>query len=348
MPGSISACLAACLPSKCCYSNQSDVESCFDGSDERSIDACRRYKPYCDVVYDAWEGATEGVLKIPNVQIVQLCMAENGLANNNKEEEAAENGTEYAVENATSANITESMPSTESFERKRLRGHRDTRRRKLRIIDTPNQICQQHCKSARCCHAPAYAEGLVLSASGVYTDSVRGDHVVTDCQEDFGKNRERCSEYDKFCDFSLSGNDWSGNGLWTSRPTPSPSARPTMRPSGTPTDNAIRWTSRPTPSPTVTSLPTLTPRPTDDSLEELPSPLEVQLDPDRPSSTPTATLHPTISSPPTNVPSPYPTILPAQSLEISASCSGTENIEMIAAGLSPARIDCLAACSNGL
>eukprot|EP00571_Detonula_confervacea_P008369 CAMPEP_0172327768 /NCGR_PEP_ID=MMETSP1058-20130122/60003_1 /TAXON_ID=83371 /ORGANISM="Detonula confervacea, Strain CCMP 353" /LENGTH=1143 /DNA_ID=CAMNT_0013044853 /DNA_START=83 /DNA_END=3514 /DNA_ORIENTATION=+ len=358
LPGSLEACAAACSPSACCYpNNQQGVKSCVDEGDERSVDACRRYWPYCDIFYDAWLGAENGVLRTPNANIARMCTAESNVEDN----------------------AEEIVTMSEEFERKRLRGHETPHQRRMETIDTPDQVCQQHCKSARCCHAPSSITGAVLSASGVYTDAERGHHVVRNCQEDFGKNKGLCRIYDEFCNgyFSSANGTSLVNEGWTSPTLPPilttpptvsmvPSSIPSSRPSSMPSDNVLLgpsimptdnaftgiWTSRPTHSPTDSSSPTASSSPThslspsDDSLPTLQP--EEQEDPYQPTSIPTSSSYPTTSNLPSNAPSPFPTILPAPSLEVAASCSGTENEEMISAGMSPARNNCIIACQNGL
>ena len=331
LPGSLSACLSACLPSACCYPDYSeDEKSCLDENDLRSVEACRRYQPYCDIFYDTWPGATEGVLRTLPDSVVQMCLESNF---GNDEESMAKDAADG-----------DTPPADGSFERKRLRSHGPDSRRKLSGHNTTQEddICLLHCKASLCCHAPSDVEGSVLSASGVYTD-VMGDHVVTNCQSDFGTNKPLCETYDKFCTHPSNGDDGAANPSWMVSSGPPMKAPGLMTPTPAPGLSSrqpihdVKWTSRPTPHPTVSSSPTL-------SLS--------------PSSYPSMTSKPTLSPRPTlsgapSAPTTSPTfaaaiIPPANTLEISAACSGTENVEMINAEISAARVNCISACRDGL
>jgi len=387
LPGSLSACMAACLPSMCCYPDRANNNknvgkpSCLDRKDERSVEACRRYMPFCDVFYDTWAGGAEGDLRMPSPGIVQMCAEENEKKLLDFVEEDfswEDNDVGNLTENVTTfesfdgeednevGNLTENDMTVESFERKRLRGHNPTfhnehRRRRLDIVDSPSEICQQHCMAARCCHAPLNDPRLVMSSSGVYTHFAGGKYAVTNCQEDSIRNQKACVEYDAFCDYAALGDADGmtfGNGLWTGRPSPAPEAAPEvemgpslpptasadMVPTFEPTENVftIRWTSRPTAVPTVSASPSRSVSPTRTSRPSS------RVDSDRPSAIPTLSWKPTTSSPPTVTPSINPKIAPAETLEIAASCSGSENVQMIAAGLSPGRMECIKSCQNGL
>eukprot|EP00581_Thalassiosira_minuscula_P004667 CAMPEP_0183746230 /NCGR_PEP_ID=MMETSP0737-20130205/66647_1 /TAXON_ID=385413 /ORGANISM="Thalassiosira miniscula, Strain CCMP1093" /LENGTH=1405 /DNA_ID=CAMNT_0025981917 /DNA_START=125 /DNA_END=4338 /DNA_ORIENTATION=- len=322
LPGSLPACLSVCLAAACCYPNQGE-ESCVDETDLRTIDACNRYRPYCDIFYDPWSGATEGVLRSPPYSIVAFC-----LANSEKNKEISNPQLAFGERPA------------ESIERKRLRQHHFDQRNlrgghiKERIstdlipqsnrskdqqlfiydshssgrilwVPSPDETCEQHCIPARCCHAPTYVEGTIVSSTGVYTDAINGEHIVTNCQQ------ELCSEYDKFCDNHF---------------TKSPSA------SASPTNNIFPMTFQQADvSPPVLS-PVLSPSP------QTMSP-SIQL----------ASYYPTAShSLLYNAPSPLPTIPLASPLEIAAACSGAENEAMISSGIGSARANCIDACQNGL
>ncbi|KAL9190900.1 hypothetical protein ACHAXT_000606 [Thalassiosira profunda] len=173
LPGSLSACLSACLPSSCCYPNYSEEPTCISETDQRSVDACDQYRPYCDVFYDPWPGATEGVLRSPPENLVRMCLETVGQPGDDDNNLLGD--------------------AMKSSERKRLRQHVAQGER---ILTTPDQICSRYCVASRCCHASADTDGLVLSASGVFTDVMSGDHVMTNCQADFGKNKPMCEEYD--------------------------------------------------------------------------------------------------------------------------------------------------------
>ena len=319
LPGSSSACYEACLPAMCCYPS-SRGPSCLNVNDKMSVEACRRYRPYCDVILgEDWPGREYGVLRTPPSNVVQMCMEINAT----KEEENVQSSN-----NTTSGVIA----------RKRLRGHHendatdDDHQRRL-ISDTPEQVCEQHCKSARCCHAPG-STGLNLSSSGVYTDT-DGNHVVTNCLE---ANAEPCSLYEQFCNFSSDSdeNDTSKLSLtftWTSSPTSVPSNVPTESSSSQDSETA-------SPSSDVLSNQTLSP--SGDGLlldKESEADLAQKDTESQPTPSPTSSLSPTQVK---------PILLPAPSFEIAEACSGSENEEMILAGMLNARTKCIAACQKGL
>ena len=367
LPGSLSACLSACLPSACCYPNYAPPPSSSNSAEEplelcihdkESVDVCNTYRPYCDMFYDTWPGATEGILRSPPQSIVQMCLedAEFNPAGNetnaafddaeDKEEQQEEDDGATIIQNLEGFNTggEGERPSTENFQRKRLRQR--TTLARATIVESQFQICTRHCTAARCCHAPAYAEGLKLSAAGVYTDALRGDHVVTNCQNNFGQNMDLCPEYDQFCHVD---SEYGGDGMmsdswadsWTPRPidqvAADPSASPSPTLSASPTDVGllVAWISTPTLSgstlsPTLSLKPTQSPKP---SYEFAPS------------------SFPSHSMPPTTAEtesSSVPVVPPAQSLDVAAACSGDENIDLISKGLLSARANCLSACEEGL
>jgi hypothetical protein len=67
LPGALSSCLMACLPSACCYPNYSG-DTCIENA------GCESYKPYCDVFYDSWLESTEGVLQEVTDEMIDRCI----------------------------------------------------------------------------------------------------------------------------------------------------------------------------------------------------------------------------------------------------------------------------------
>ena len=201
LPGSLPACLEACYPAACCYNENG--EKCLNANDSGSIKACKRYRPYCDIFHDTWDGATDGVLRTPQVNIVPICQQING-----KDEE--------------------------QFSKLRGRGllYRNL------MVGTAQDICDQNCEAAKCCAKGTvihpYSAGLELSASGVYTDATTKEYVVTNCQDNlvYQKNKNLCTEYEKFCKWE-GGDKSQKNDAWTSRPTmdPASTAIPSTSPS---------------------------------------------------------------------------------------------------------------------
>jgi hypothetical protein len=76
LPGALSACLAACMPSACCYPGFTG-ETCLDNP------GCPAYKPHCDAFYDAWIGSTEGVLREVTSEMVNICTGTDNIIINN-------------------------------------------------------------------------------------------------------------------------------------------------------------------------------------------------------------------------------------------------------------------------
>jgi len=271
--------------------------------------------------------------------------------------------------NDTQKHNTESTPTAaDTIKRKRLRGHNhrtSKSHRRIQISDS-EQICEDHCKLARCCHAPTSNMGYSLSSSGISTD-IKGHHVVTNC---FDTNLDSCQEYSKFCDHSSDkdGQDTSD----TSKPSTASEA--TASP-----DNSTK------PEPVISlTLPMddssenqmddssenqISTQPEDEeSTQQISSPPDIddeddetnesEPEPDKPVSlvwveeeltpTPSTSSYPTDSSSPTPAPSPTPILQPAPSLEIAEACSGADNEKMILAGVLTARTRCIVACQDGL
>lgn len=350
LPASLQACMTACSAAICCYpSPHLDTRrSCLDEDDKFHIDACQKFRPYCDLVHDTWSGATEGVIRAPPTNLVLMCAA---LGADNSTDATADNDPGQYVEDSA-GNDTLGTPSTASFKRKRIRGHNETipppRRRRMNNAEAPSQICHQHCMSAQCCRASTSVVGLTLSSSGIYTNVVNGDYALTNCRAGgFGRNEEICNEYDKFCNHSMdlaltsspsttnepsmsstasvmiNGTDWP-----TQLPTFSTSPTETTIPSAIPTVST---------SPTSTLIPTAVPTdstsPTKTSMS-----MVFEVDDETSSSLPAHLFYPT----------PPPAVLPAPSFEIAAACSGDENFEMISSNITTAREQCSKACNNGL
>jgi hypothetical protein len=192
LPGSLSACLSACLPSACCYSGFSG-ETCTNNA------GCSLYKPYCDVFYDSWPEGAEGVLPEVTDEIVDMCTGAL---------------TRSDVQSLSSVNslVNSSVGlSKSSLDRKRLRRHdvqqndggASTMNSRTLVSHTAHETCENYCITARCCEATivddAGLSGLVRSPSGVYTNTSSGNYVVTNCQVRSDKNVQLCSRYKEFC-----------------------------------------------------------------------------------------------------------------------------------------------------
>ncbi|KAL7457247.1 hypothetical protein ACHAWC_008759 [Mediolabrus comicus] len=296
LPGSIPACLEACYPASCCYIMSDSGNKCWDINDPKSIKACKQYRPYCDIFHDPWDGATDGVLRTPPLNLVPICQQING-----KSEEGSS----------------------------RLRG------RGL-LVGTADDMCEQYCEASKCCKAATishpYAAGLELSASGVYTDAITKDYVVTNCQDDlvYQKNRNLCAEYDKFCMWE-DVEETQKSEAWTSRPTMDPAS--SMTPSISP---SILPSTSPSFSPEPSSTPTVN---------------VFNMDWSRPTTmSPSTSFSPSQQFKPSSQPSlsSMPTIPIANITVIEDVCSGADNIALLANGNEAARAKCLDACTDGL
>lgn len=316
LPGSLSACLSACLPSACCYSD-------YAGATCRSVNegACQEYRPHCDIFYDTWPGATEGVLRTPSDDMVDICTGSG-----------ARTGTTYG----------------EALGRHRVRSHirlqdqhnGDNQSRDL-LVGSAEEVCHQFCVAAKCCSSSVvlypFAFGLVM-ANGVYTDANNGDYVMTNCQQNNDKNKALCPQYEAFC---LSDEDVGR--------APAPSGLESA------------WTSRPTLRPTLSLQPSISFSPSSVLETALgPSPSEIT-SPTLPSNTTSAplasvgqTLSPSTSitgaTKPTQAPSVDKTdeIPSAPAEEIQAACSGDDIILLLSTGDIDARTGCIGACQDGL
>uniref|UniRef100_A0A7S2KIK3 Uncharacterized protein n=1 Tax=Skeletonema marinoi TaxID=267567 RepID=A0A7S2KIK3_9STRA len=313
LPGSLPACLEACYPAACCYSNDSGTK-CLEASDAESIKACNLYRPYCDIFHDTWDGATDGVLRTPRADLVPICRQVNGMGGEQK----------LRARNLLSRNL---------------------------LVGTAEVVCEQYCEAAKCCAVATdytYSAGLQLSASGVYTDATTKEYVVTNCQDSlaYQKNKDLCAEYDKFCMWDGGGETTVKKDVWTSRPTMDPastmvpSTSPSIIPSASPS-TSLRpspLSSKPSYAPsinvfTISWITPITKRP-------VPSP----------SMTPSNSFSPSQKFKPSSQPSlsSMPTISRANITSVEASCAGADNIALMANGNETARTKCLDACLNGL
>ncbi len=316
LPGSLPACLEACYPASCCYGDSDSGAKCLDANDSETIKACKRYRPYCDIFHDTWDGATDGVLRTPRADLVPICQQVNG-----KNEEQS---SKLRARNLLSRNLL------------------------VGTVGTAEVICEQYCEAAKCCAIDPvlhpYSANLELSASGVYTDASTKEYVVTNCQDDlvYQKNKDLCAEYDKFCVWE----DVEGaekKDAWTSRPTMDPAS--TMMPSTSPSippSASPSMTLRPTPisqqpshAPTINvfTIQWITKRP-------IPSP----------SITPSNSISPSQKFKPSSEPSlsSMPTIPRANITSVEAACAGADNVALLADGNEAARTKCLDACLDGL
>lgn len=164
LPGALSVCLSACLPSACCYPEYTD-ESCSETAE------CSLYKPHCDIFFDAWDLGTEGVLREVTDEMMATC----------------------------ESNSSDATEQSNPIVRKRLRMHLG-QESSHNIALTK---CQDYCTAAKCCDAAVIGDpdssGLFLSPRGVYTNASTGEHVVTNCQASNDKNIELCSKYELLC-----------------------------------------------------------------------------------------------------------------------------------------------------
>ena len=296
LPGSIPACLEACYPASCCYEMSDSGNKCWDINDSKSIKACKQYRPYCDIFYDPWDGAIDGVLRTPPLDLVPICQQING-----KSEEGSS----------------------------KLRG------RSLLVV-IADDMCEQYCEASKCCKAATishkYAAGLELSASGVYTDAITKDYVVTNCQTDlvYQKNRNLCAEYDKFCTWE-DVEETQKMEAWTSRPTMDPAS--SMAPSISP---SILPSTSPSLSPKPSSTPTV-----NVSIMDWSRPTTIS---------PSNSFSPSQKFKPSSQPSlsSMPTIPIANITSIEDVCSGADNIALLANGNEAARAKCFEACTDGL
>jgi hypothetical protein len=189
LPGSLSACVAACLPSACCYPGYNG-ESCLNENDPESEAACSSYRPYCDVFYDAWIGSTEGVLRPVSDDTVNMC-------------------TE--VKNMITDEASSSASGPSPIGVKRLRGHNvqaqtgelDERLLQNNLTGPIQETCQHFCIAAKCCSAPKITNpetfGLSLSPTGVFTNTSSGEYAMTNCQASNSANIHLCTQYEVFC-----------------------------------------------------------------------------------------------------------------------------------------------------
>ena len=364
LPASLQACKDACS-CECCYPSLHALnrQSCLHQDDELHIDACQKYRPYCDVVHDPWPGATEGILREPRA----ICAA-------------SVTGNDANVpldDKEIPANKTLGTPSIDNLERERqpvLNDTSDTHRRSMISAYSPSEVCPESCVAARCCYVVADDMiGLILSSSGVYINTTTGDFALSNCR--WGDNEKLCNEYDKYC-----------NHLSHAALTSSPSLQSTLSSSPslppinytTPTDwnpFLFDWvnTTEPLASENESLAPIATP-----SVVTLPSGLSITMSMSMsmmssnltqlhnvtgftsPSSNSLASKSPSIAPspkmiiPPASNSTPSKSkvhqliIPPAHSFEIADACSGEENIQLTSSNFVSAYDKCINACTNGL
>ncbi|KAL7487122.1 hypothetical protein ACHAW6_012728 [Cyclotella cf. meneghiniana] len=356
LPGSLSACLAACLPSACCYADFTGG-SCLDNT------ACSLYRPYCDVFYDAWIGGTEGVLKDPTDEIVTTCIGTTS---------ANSSGTIPSSHNSSALELSGS-----SFTVNRLRGHgsrvtsKDTAYDSTRnLLDSNVEACQQYCITAKCCSAPIVTDpedsGLVQSPTGVFTNASSGEYVMTNCQVTNTKNVPLCAEYQAFCStHDVTESVPSPNNAGSDLSNVKPSTKPMGPPSSVLPSVTDSMPSLSNPSPSNSNLSSSTSKkPTQDAGNETistddsssissgttnattggnpsPSQTTVSFSTSRPSS---------YTQSPNAAPTEFPFVpIPAASAEnIQEACASDRATFLIATGDPTARSKCIQACQDGL
>ena len=251
-PGSLSACLSACISSACCYPGFTG-ETCFGNP------GCAPYTPYCDPFYDAWIGSTEGVLRNVTDEMAKKC---TGVSNIIMDEKP-------------------STPVSSPIGVSRLRGHVHNQNSRA-LQSTSAQTCANYCISAKCCSAPIInspeLSGLILSPTGVYTNASTGEYVVTNCQRSNAKNVQLCAQYESFCLTDDSPPDASTGQPFdypsklplSSMPTSKPTVQETVPPTGfAPTNETIlnvNSSSNPSQSPTISSFNNISPSPSSSSI----------------------------------------------------------------------------------
>ena len=378
LPGSLSACLAACLPSACCYSGFSGP-SCVEENQPESKAACASYRPYCDIFYDeeVWIDGTEGVLRYITDEKMKMCSGMGGL-----------------VISGASSSSSLTNPSSGV---KRLRGHTisdqssaDNPRSLLALA--PQETCENYCISARCCSAPIITNqevsGVILSPTGVYTNSTTGEYVMTNCQKSNSMNVQLCARYEAFCstddsqpivsgvnmssvtpstkpiDFSESASPikmptslskspvrmpvpvpWPTNEFTPSIPTPSATNAPiTLNPTST-SPISKEGSRGPTPKITQASYPPSSTIQTSSINETMVAPSKV------PTMISGGSLSPTqsASSVATNSSdTPSKEVPLAPSGDIQKACTNNQATFLIATGDPQARKECVKACQDGL
>ena len=175
--GSMGACVEACSMAACCYPGYSG-NSCYDGANAASVEACSRYRPYCDAIFDPWMDALSGGVAPPPEELFnQNQWDEVCLSSGNPSSMRLPSKRRYHV---THANIE--------------RASRDLNE----IMITPN-VCQQACLPGKCCFAPPLSSSLDLyiTSDEVVKNRTSGDHVETSCVND--KNLQRCTQYMNKC-----------------------------------------------------------------------------------------------------------------------------------------------------
>lgn len=313
-PGSLSACLAACIPSACCYPEFTG-ETCFENS------GCSSYKPHCDPFYDAWIGSTEGVLRNVTDEVANNCAAMNNI-------------------------IIDEMPSTpvsSSTGGNRLRGHANNGNHRALKQTTSAQTCENYCISARCCSAPIISSpelsGVILSPTGVYTNASTGEYVMTNCRRSNIKNEQLCAQYETFCSTDDSQTISSVPG-W-----------PTDDPSKMPVESAVVAVPMPSESPLHVPVPSPTNEfaPINETISNGSSSFNPSQAPTIPSFN---NLSPTPSTPNTfiDVTSNASSIIvpTAPSSDIQEACTGNKVAFLIATGDQQAWSACAKACKDGL
>ena len=215
LPGSLSVCLSACIPSSCCYPDYSG-DMCNDS--EEGQEACMAYRPYCDVFYDAWNGGTEGVLRPVSEDMIRICTGTG---------DRSQSDAEYSI---TGGN--------DGYTRKRVRGHVISHldRELSRKLESAEVTCSLYCASAKCCSASIVTDpqlfGLNRTPSGVYIDASNGEYISTNCQESNADNVEICTVYQTFCtDNTTVGRVPPNNILPPTGTVPLTSSGPTRMPS---------------------------------------------------------------------------------------------------------------------
>ena len=171
--GSMAACVEACTMAACCYPGYSGI-SCYDDANAASVEACTKYRPYCDAIFAPWKDALSGGVAPPPVDLFKQ-----------------KQWDEVCFSSGVSSSVR--LPS-----KRRYHAEQTNTKRTSKETITPH-VCQQACLPGRCCSAPpaSSSSDLYITSDKVVKNKTSGYHVETSCLNE--KNLQRCTEYMNKC-----------------------------------------------------------------------------------------------------------------------------------------------------
>jgi hypothetical protein len=314
--GSMAACVEACSMAACCYPGFSG-RACYDETNPESVEACFRYRPYCDAIFSPWAGALAGEVAPPPSDLFNRAQ-----------------WNEVCIRGAVSTSVH--IPFKK---RHHISGVSGQSRFLGEAAITPH-VCEFACLPGRCCIAPrasAAGAGLYMTSDGVVKNATNDDYVETSCMND--KN-PHCVLYTEKC--SLVMQSWAEEAVDSTTYTYNPTVAVTAATPVSPVTTDL------VSSPPLAS--TLLPTGSESDIVDTPQGNgDASVEPSQPQFRSTSKPSDNRTSKPTSQPTQAAPSIPLPKVnEIKKVCTGTQTVLDIVEGVLNAVTHCQKVCQPGL